>query len=244
MGTPLWATQLARAFWEEAGEQEPFPRNLRRAIAWAVPLTLMFLPRLGVKSVVARLRELGVACSIDEADRPLRACLVARRGQGIAFVDGADSEDEQRYSLAHELAHYLRDYWRPREEACKRLGDQVQEVLDGERPPTLQERLDALLRNMPVGFHVHLMHRKKGQIASGAVAVAEREADLLAYELLAPARLVTTKVKRRGLCRADLLRLLEMDFGLPSEQARAYSYVLLPVKKAGDPLLRRIGLLP
>lgn len=244
MGTPLRVTQLARAFWKEAGEEEPFPRSLRRAIAWAVPLTVMFLPRLGVKSVGARLRELGVACSIDETDRPLRACLVARRGQGIAFVDGADSENEQRYSLAHELAHYLRDYRYPREEACKRLGDQVQEVLDGERPPTLQERLDALLRNTPVGFHVHLMHRKKGQIASGAVAVAEREADLLAYELLAPAQLVTAKARRGGLRRTDLHRLLEADFGLPSEQARAYSDILVPEEKAGDPLLRRIGLLP
>ena len=29
MSTPLWVTELAAAFWEQAGGTEPFPRTLR-----------------------------------------------------------------------------------------------------------------------------------------------------------------------------------------------------------------------
>jgi hypothetical protein len=36
---PLWVAELAAAFWDEAGEPGPFPRNLRRAARRAFPLS-------------------------------------------------------------------------------------------------------------------------------------------------------------------------------------------------------------
>jgi hypothetical protein len=33
MNIPLWVSELAAAFWEQAGGEEPFPRDLRRGIA-------------------------------------------------------------------------------------------------------------------------------------------------------------------------------------------------------------------
>ncbi len=231
MSVPLWVAELVRAFWTEAGSVESFPRSLRRAVARALPVSLVLLPQLRLDSVRAWLRENGVPCPCDERDRPLRACLAAWRGHGLIFLDGTDGEDEQRFSLAHELAHFLRHYWHPRQRARRCLGEQVAAVLDGERPPTAKERLHALLKNVPLGFHLHLMRRgPRSEVANATVALAEEEADQVAYELLAPAADV---LARTGPVQGDagcvrLVKVLQTDFGLPPEQAAGYGRLLLP----------------
>jgi hypothetical protein len=241
MNVPLWADDLARAFWREVGAEEPFPRELRRPIARVLPLTVVSLPRLRVALVRDWLRDNGAACPCDEADRPLWACLFAQRGEAFVFLDGTDASDEQRFSLAHELGHFLRDYWQPRRLAGARVGEQVLEVFDAERPPTPGERLDALLARVPLGVHLHLMRRDAhGGFAGAAVAEAERGADRLAYELLAPAAAVSARFGG-GSDRAALARLLRAEFGLPAAQAEDYAALLLPPAPA-DPLLRRLGL--
>jgi IrrE N-terminal-like domain len=242
MNVPQWATELVRAFWAEAGTAEPFPRALRRAVTRALPVSIVLLPRLRLSGVRGWLRENSVACVCEEIDRPLRACLAASRGYGLIFLDGTDSEDEQRFSLAHEAAHFLRHYWHPRRRACQHLGEQVAEVLDGERAPTEQERLHALLKTVPLGFHLHLMRRgKRCEVINAAVARAEEEADLLAYELLAPSAevLARTGTIQDDAGRVRLTAVLQSDFGLPRQQAADYGRLLLPPVWE-DPLLRRL----
>jgi hypothetical protein len=242
MSVPPWVAELVRGFWAEAGSVEPFPRALRRAAVSALPVSIVLLPRLRLDGVRAWLRENGVPCPCEERDRPLRACLAACRGHGLIFLDGTDGEDEQRFSLAHELAHFLRHYWHPRRRACRRLGEQVAEVFDGERPPTRRERLHALLTDVPLGFQLHLMRRNpRREVVNAAVALAEEEADRIAYELLAPASDV---LARSGAVQGDarrvrLAEVLQADFGLPQEQAADYGRLLSP-RVWEDPLLRRL----
>lgn len=240
MSVPFWAAELAARFWEEAGGAEPFPRRLSGAIRRALPLSVVYLGGLSIRRVAAWLQEAGVAWPLRVADRPLRACLVARGGSGVAFVDADDPEDERRFSLAHELAHFLRHYRQPRRLACRRLGAHMAEVFDGERPPTTAERCHALLAGVPLGHHVHLMGRGPGGGAA-AVAAAEREADLLAYELLAPAGDILARLREAGGAsdRAALVRALPQLFGLPAGPAEAYAALLLPAPRE-DPLLARL----
>jgi hypothetical protein len=238
VSAPLWATELARVFWEKARETEPFPRNLRRPIAKAVPLSVALLAKLSVRVALDWLRNCGMVCELPGADRPLRACLVARRGHGVALIDGSDEEAEQRFSVAHELAHFLRDYWSLRRRISKRLGVAALQVWDGERPATAQERLQALLRNIPLGFHLHLMERdSEGNPLTSSIAQAENDADLLAYELLAPAEHVLGN--DRPSSNAALARRLCEFYGLPRTQASRYAGILLPPTKT-DPLLVRL----
>jgi hypothetical protein len=236
VSVPLWVREQACGFWAEAGYEEPLPRELRRAITRAVlPLAVVPLPALGVRGVLDWLRRAGVSCALGEPDRRLRGCLVASRGYGFTFLDADDSPDEQRFSLAHELAHFLRDYLQPRRRAAARLGPQVLEVFDAVRPPRPEERLHALLRAAPVGFHVHLMARNADG-PPGPEAAAERDADRLAYELLAPADVVLSEA-RTSAAAAEILRT---RFGLPPAQAADYATLLFPPAPASDPLVRRL----
>jgi hypothetical protein len=239
--TPLWVSEAAACFWAEAGGEEPFPRDLRRPIARALPLALVLLPRLRVSAVDAWLRRQGVTCDVGVRERWLRACLVARSRQGIVFVDGTDPADEQRYSLAHELAHFLRDYWLPRRRASQRLGPSVLEVFDGLRPPRPHERIDALLARVPIGFHVHLMERGADGCADEAIEVAEEDADRLAFELLAPAgRLVDGD----EMSAAALASELTGRYGLPEAAAGRYAALLARPARRDDSFVRRLGLVP
>lgn len=186
MTAPLWAAELAAAFWAEAGEAGPSPRDLRRAVARSsFDLTVTELPGLATGRVEAYLAARGVALGGDGVNRPLRGCLVAASGCGWVFLDADDDPDEREATLAHELAHFLRHYDQPRRRAVAALGEGVLEVLDGRRPATPRERLHGLLRGVSTGRHVHLMRREPGP-RFPEVEDAEREADELALELLAP----------------------------------------------------------
>ncbi len=117
----------------------------------------------------------------EQEDRPLHGAVLAWRGVGLLLADEHDPWIEQRYTYAHEGAHFLLEHYFPREEALRCLGERIRPVLNGERPPTLEERSDALLRNTAVVWHTHLFPKD----AQGR-QFAEERADWLACGLLMP----------------------------------------------------------
>jgi hypothetical protein len=174
--------------------------------------------------VIAWFAERALAIPLDEPDRRLRACLVAIRGQGFVFLDADDNPAERRFSLAHEIAHFLRDYWVPREKAMRRLGPTAAMVLDGERQATPQERIQAVLRNVPIGPFAHLLRRdESGRPLTPSESEAEAAADRLAFELLAPAVAFADDSDRETIVG----RLVE-EFGLPFTPASRYAALLVP----------------
>jgi Zn-dependent peptidase ImmA (M78 family) len=237
-----WASELAAAFWAAAGGPEPFPRTLRGAIAQSsLDLTLMEFPELSLAKARHFLTSQDVSCFDTGPDRRLRGCLAANDGVGAVLLDAGDPPAERILTLAHELAHFLRHYMQPRRLAARRLGTPFMEIIDGQRLPTPAERLRAMLANVPLGLHIHLMERgPRRQFVSLNVAIAEEDADLLAYELLAPATAVFKRIgpaqgsKGRGLLTA----VLQEDFGLPLAAAKDYAHVLLPPAYQDSLLLR------
>lgn len=232
MTVPWWVLDAAAAFWAEVGAPAPFPRDLSDPVAATLPLDVVALPALSTVAVRAWLDRRAITYPLEGADRPLRACLVVRDGGGLVFLDAADGAAERRFSLAHELAHFLRHYREPRRRAESRLGGWALEVLDGRRPPRPDEGLRALLADVPLGYHAHLMERDR---PVREVDVAEAEADRLAYELLAPADAVAARLGAGE--EGRVVAVLEEEFGLPRPQAVDYAALLFPVP-ASDPLVK------
>jgi hypothetical protein len=203
-------------------------------------LTIKELPGLSTTAVERYLARLGPGWTCPGPDRAVQACLAARDGAGLFLLDATDPPAERTYSLSHELAHFLKDYWQLRQRLIKLAGHSASDVFDGKRNPTTAERLCALLSNAPLGPHLHLMDRgDQGQILEESVAIAEEEADRLAYELLAPADAVAAKWKESRISineRNALASMLADIFGLPRHQADRYSRLLLPSTTA-DPLI-------
>lgn len=242
MTPSLQVAEAAQSFWDDADLPEAYPRDLRRAIALTQPISIILMPELQISRVRAWLRRQGCASDIIVDDRPLSACLFAHSGIGFIFVDGSDHEREQRYSIAHELAHFLLDYRAPRQDAVARLGQDILDVLDGLRPPCVEERAVALLTGTRARTHVHLLGRAEEEAAAAAIDFAEARADALALELLAPWADVTMQIAKHsiGVDRDDIVRLLADRYGLPIVPARRYAARLHPRRWAGSALLRHL----
>jgi hypothetical protein len=224
------AAAWAEYFWARAARSEPFPRDLETTVAWALPLGIIKLPRLTLDQTRTWLASRGIRTPAGTMDRPVRACLVARAGRGVVLLEGSDSADERRMSLAHEVAHFLLDYLRPREKALEVMGEGARAVLDGMRPPTAAERLSGMLAGLQLGMYMHLIERSEtGVVDQVAVVDSEDHADRLALELLAPRQVVLTLLAgTTGGAAAELAEtVLIRNFGLPQVPARRYAQVVV-----------------
>jgi hypothetical protein len=214
---------LAEQFWGRVHEAFPFPRDIERATMLALPVFVVKLPRLTVERIASWLHARGAAIAVPLCEGDMAGCVVAHRGRAVIFVAGSDPADEQRATVAHELAHFIRHYLVPRERAVRTLGVAIVGVLDGDREPTYAERARGVLRDVPVGVHVHILPRGDRQ---GVIAQVEREADELALELLAPREAAAEYLRSIGapdLSPRQRRRLLGKHFGLPPNWFAPYA---------------------
>lgn len=237
--------RIAADFWRLAGDPNSFPRNIESAILWVLPLAVAKLPRLRVTGVRAWLAESGLPTIVPAGERELRACVVAARGRGVIFIDGSDPADEQRLSLAHELAHFLLDYVAPRDRALQAFGPSILPVLDGDRPPTDAEKLSAVLSGVNLGVYSRLWLRGPLGLARDAAVVAHEDlADRLAIEILAPRREVVSRTRKhidRSNNRA-VSALAQSVFGLPASCAQNYARVLCASAKPAQSVKGWLGI--
>ncbi len=228
------ANRLAESFWDMFPEREPFPRSLERSVLWRLPITIIKLPSLDVKNMQNWCSHRNIALKLNMPNRFLRACLIARKGCGIIFVENGDTENETRFSLAHEVSHFLLDYHLPRLQAVKIFGEKIYEVLDGNRVPAPTEKLDSILKDTKIDFFLHLMERSvNGDITNSCIIEAEDRADRLALELLAPKaevlqRIVAIKLNMNDIdFSANVCRVLVNEFGLTHSTAGHYSRIII-----------------
>ena len=233
-------------FWKSAGELEDYPRKLERALAMALPVALVKLPYLQLQSIEVWLRRRRLTFSFACESRFIHGCLVAYGGKGIIFVDGGDQVDQLRFTLAHEIAHFLIDYWMPRKKAVQSFGHSIIEVIDGQRSPSLDERVQSLLSRIPIGVHTNLLERDKSGDDLNTIWKVEDKADKLALALLAPpdevlnlSDMTATYFEQR---RDSIISVLIGLFGLPELVANAYGLELMSATGKGPSWVESLGL--
>jgi hypothetical protein len=222
------SSEAVSLFWKNAGEPEDFPRNLERPLAIALPIALVKMPKLYLRDVETWLRLRGVLFSFQCESRAVRGCLVAS-GKGVIFIEGSDPNDELRFTIAHEIAHFLNDYWIPRQKAVSKLGNSITSVIDGLRSPTVNERLYSVLGGLNIGIFINFMDRSPASEAK--TWKAENQADKIALGLLAPSDAVLKKAELGATRFSERLesitKTLIIDFGLPKPVALFYGIELL-----------------
>lgn len=215
---------VASEFWAQSGVGGDPPRDLESAVLWSLPVYVVKVPRLGTEAVRVWLEERGLVDLAPPGARRLRACIVAAKGMGLIFIDGADPEAEQRYSLAHEVAHFLLDYFLPRRRAVELLGAGILDVLNGDRSPSDQERFSAVLRGVKLGVYSRLWDRGPDGLALDIDAVGREDAaDALALELLAPRGEATKAARELGWDPDAVAEALTRRFLLPTDIASTYA---------------------
>jgi hypothetical protein len=223
--------QLAQEFRQACQYDFLFPYDIEQAILHAFPLSVVKLSKPGVGDIQEWLTARGISIpGMIGADRQLFGCTILYRGRGFIFVDGTAAESEVRFTLAHELAHYLREYNYPRKMAVEKMGLKFLEVLDDERPPQDTERVNAILVGAPLSVYIHLMERgADGGMIEATTNQAEADADYLALELIAPYEAVLRAVDvqpntvDRDVLAEHLHGVLVQTFDLPSEMASQYA---------------------
>jgi hypothetical protein len=220
MSAPQWAWETARRFWADAGGWT-HPVDLRAAIDRAgLMVRVDEIAGLSTHRVRDYLGRRGASIPRELADRPLRGCLVAGGDAGWLLLDVDDAEDERLFTLAHELAHFLRHH--------------LQQVRHVEG---VAGRLRAALRGARSMEFVHLMERGPGFIP-WVVFEAEEEADWLAVELLAPEEELLARLSPNA-GREEIAGVLRQTFGLPESVASAHSARLIP-EMPECPLIARL----
>jgi hypothetical protein len=224
--------EAVERFWQQCGETEPFPRNLERPISLALPLTLVKLPHLKLQSIENWLERRGAAFRFNCRSRAVRGCLIAYGGQGLVFLDGADPDDERRFTIAHEVGHFVMDYLLVRERAIVKFGEKIVEVFDGLRLPSLTERVHALLAGTALGVYTELMEREADNgLSHSEVWDIEDRADRVALALLAPPEVVLAQTDTSAMSfeqrRTAMFNVLQESFGLPASIASLYAHALL-----------------
>lgn len=221
--TARWLEEAVEACRSTASPR--FPRDLAAEVPLLLPVTVVPLPHLDSKAVQDWLQRRGRHHPVADVSRRFRGCMVAWRGFGVLFHDSEEGEHERRFTLAHEVAHFVLDHWLPRKRAVRVFGEEILAVLDGLRAPTPEESLTALFERVPLEVQVKLMGRSpSGLFSNATVAESERRADRLALELLAPAALAIPLV--RDVSEEEGVRQVMDHFGLPGEAARTYVWML------------------
>ncbi len=212
----------AERLWLQSGMTPTGTRSVREVVSWVHSVTIETHHALSIATIQGWMAGQGFTAPIDDPNRRLRGCAVASAGTGLIFVDASDPIEEREFTIAHEVAHLLLDYYGPREHSVRLIGAGARGVFDGSRAASFPEHLTAALHGESLRPFVHLLARDANFVASAAVLAREALADELACELLVPTDEVLEAMPGRW-SQKDATSVLVERFQLPPAPAADYA---------------------
>jgi Zn-dependent peptidase ImmA (M78 family) len=214
-------------------------------ISETYPIAVHQMEGLDIRKVARAVEQLGGSIETNVLDQyvALAGFLYAHRGGGLIFIERGDTEERRKFTLAHELGHFINEYYEPvylKYEASNTLPlfsedrtEQTQQVvaarcspadIHGEAEPIIRGTVDMSVREL-----VERLHREQRSRFS------EIRANLFAAELLMPmeecarvehenegasvGELIAALIKRFGVSRsAAAIRVEELRLGIMEER--------------------------
>ena len=234
-------------FWKRAGGRKALPANIEYAAKSALEVSIEEVDGLTVSKAISLFRGAERSNRADMSERRLRGCVSVTPKGAIIFVEERDDEAQRRFTVAHEVAHFILEVKSRRERAEARLGRGSVDVLNGLRNATRTELIDAWLHEVRLDPILHLMDRAPdGGHQCERTRDAECVADDLAVEMLAPrAEMANAVLSLGSLGFSETLdkagRIAERRFGLPKQIAERYAGRLVWQVKGGPSSAERFG---
>lgn len=239
---------IARDFWSQIRPSPTPPYDISGAVSLMLPVDIVCLSDLSLKKIEQWLTNRNLTFKTDVNDRCLHGFILIYSGTGFIFINGTDSEEERRYTIAHEVSHFILDYKIPRDKAIDKLGIPISDVLDGLREPSIQERVDGVINGVSVQLFTHILEKDgDGSFLSIKVFNAENNADSLALELLAPHSIVTKETmagkKKMQFAHFEVrcYTLLTEKYKLPQSIAKQYAKSLSYSVTGGPSITNKLG---
>lgn len=243
-----YISNIAKDFWNKIPIKKEPPYDIFGAVSLTMPLDIISLSGLTIAKIEKWLSERNVTLDMGISNRSLHGFILTFQDTGFIFIDGTDTIDERRFTVAHEVSHFILDYKIPREKAVSKLGVGILEVLDGYREATVTERVEGILSSNVIRPFTHLLEKSgDGSFFSQEVFNAENDADSLALELLAPSANIVREIKgsfpkiQFQDFKARCNQLLHSKYGLPISISEDYSTQLAYSVTGGPSLLTKFG---
>lgn len=241
--------QLAKAFWKASLLEINFPISttlLEQAILLTEPIAVVKLNKLSLLEISKYFTARGnnINCPLDSKE--LYGFILSYNGYTYIFLNGTESAEEQRFTLAHEFAHYLLDYKLPRQSIIEKSGVAIIDALNNKRDFTAEEKLLALVQDYSLKAFTYLLDAPATSAFERLhVWKAENKADELAMELLAPYTNILQDISRDGIVRRFsplkqyLPKLLQVKYGFTTDLAHLYGKSLAVRISGGQSLAEK-----
>ena len=243
-GEAHWASW----FWKRAGGRSAPPVDIGYAATCALAIGIRPINGLTTSTAMGHLENIGFPCADGVDERELHGCIAVGPRGAMILVEMRDDEAQRRFTIAHEVAHYILEVHRHHRRAAQKMGLYYVDILYGSREAAPSERIDAWLNNVRSSAITHFMDRDpNGRYGCGTTLEAECVADRLAIEILAPrAEMVRDALDYGKLPFRDLSdavrQIAEQRFGLPGAVAAPHANRIAWSLTRGPSTAERFGL--
>ncbi len=240
--------RIAHEFWSKADPKHRLDFDIMNAVNGSLTVDLIPVQQLSLQKIDSWLVARTINIGIDVNDRNLHGALLIKNGSVFMFIDAAVCEMEQRFTVAHEVSHFLLDYQLPRERAILAFGQEIEEVLNGNASASTSQLVMSVIKGIDLNPYTLLIEKTgNGSFSNWCNFNSENEADYLALELLAPrARVINDTVSSaRRLTYAQFTRksqeILIEKYRIPVTVAHQYASELAYSVTKGPSFLDKLG---